>query len=402
MYKIGLYKSKGTQYKECSQLWTTKESGSDNLEKISFSLTVSSETLKSEMESIEVTKEEKKVFLPSNLESQAMMKQLRNKMEQKCPEESWEVSIYDNLSIKSSKAGVNVPEFIGGLMTRSCEQLEKVIPLIRKSVHKRSSVLPSYRKKSETEREETDQIKKIFAEEENAINKEDIINSPTNDTSPRRISQEQINIYSTTDYKAERVQLKKVNNKSEKILSQNDKIITKTKVKNEEKNRYDSTENKKPTVSSVHVHGDFLPLTKADKFLNVLEVSHNGRYVDEANLFCDTVHQRRFPYYTVTDKNIKEYLTEKMNLLDLSTSDIFTLKSLSKGDVKCKCSGSSGELHICKCENYIKSEQRRSKILPKKRKKTALKKRTYFNNWITYFVRNDQDLNDSSWNSSYK
>lgn len=421
VYKIGLYKSKETQCQECPDPWETEENTCDNLEKISFSLTVSTETSSSEIIPIEIDKGRKKGLFSSNPESRAVLKQLRNKMEQKCPEEPWEINIYDNLPKESSDKPVFVPEFLGGLMSRSREDLEKVIPLIRRSVQQRTSISTSKRRKSITKQHLSAQTANVITEPEELITKKEVISNTVNGTFVNKTSHDEINVNPLTDLNSiyEREQMKnvpcydehitksaQVDDGSSNNLRQEDNLISRTvnsiNDKNSENNIYDSptVNNTKPTVMSVHVHGDFLSFAEVNKFINALEVTQNGRYKDEANLFCETTYQKIPSNSNSTERDINQSITSNNNFFDISTSHIVTSKSLSKGEVKCKCSVSSGELHICK-DNDIES-QKKTNVLSQKIQRKHSFKRTYFKNWITYYVKNDPDLNDSSKNGSNK
>lgn len=159
----------------------------------------------------------------------------------------------------------------------------------------------------------------------------------------------------------------------------------------------DDSINRRFTVNTVHIHGDSPPIGLSPKYINALKVAKNGRYQDEANLFCENYYQeipRRSP------KEKKKKNSFKENVLESSNSETITSQALSKGELKCHCSVSSGELHVCK-ENNVE-EKAKNAITCRKKKSCAYRKRTYFNNWITYYVKNDHVINDSSWSSSNK
>ncbi|XP_030745559.1 uncharacterized protein LOC115874530 [Sitophilus oryzae] len=162
-----------------------------------------------------------------------------------------------------------------------------------------------------------------------------------------------------------------------------------------------------------------------------LQLAKNGRYKDEENLFAPTISLLPTPSqqtYTKHDTHsIRDKEIQRLRLLaiarnrlrrfspDTSNSDTITTNSLSEGEIRCKHSVSNGELHLCNTRP-IKSVRLKRNILTNKydllssRKwrhfdfcdptVTIEERRNHFNNWVTYYIKQQERINDSS-NSSY-
>lgn len=472
VYNIGLYETKETQYETPSKSSTPKYEFSDSYEKISFSLTISSDSTDVESKSNLISKSElsmKKKSYVSKPENQAVLKQLRDKMEQKYPEKNKEYNIYEHLPAKTDD-DLNVPDFIGGLMEHHTETLQKVIPMIRQSVRRGTSftAMGTVESKLKTPQEsittkkqfehdskaelrippegtelklETTLDQKQFEAKQSsaaALSSGSATKTPKGTTSEQKRSvpsrtlfeplkqrlEKQKNIakptYSTSKdehirKQAEIIMAQKLDSEqsgmvvTEDPLAQpethsfekkfvNDIAKTASNIVNQEDSLSEDSSKQKFTVLSVHIHGDSPPLGVPPKYINALKVAKNGRYKDEAHLFCENYFQN-IPCYSSREKMKKNSFKE--NFLESSNSETITSKMLSKGEVNCHCSVSSGELHICK-ENNVVEKKQKNVITSRKKKPSVYSKRTYFNNWITYYVKNEPVINDSSWSSSNK
>lgn len=359
----------------------------------------------------------KKVSYVPKPEGQAVLKQLKDRMEQKCPEKSREYDIYENLPTKVPDSKMSVPDFISVLMSRPPDTLKKVIPMIRRSVKQGSSftgeggkdevpietIIAPQSKNIEQEEESfsdlgqpiskqlpTSESAGTFIEQVNISEQEKMVVAHKKNYSKTKIIFEQEPSSTTT---IGRNQSTSETNVSSQESSQKSKDTT--SIKDESKRNPDSDSSKQNknsdefTVMTVLVHGNTSPFGDTSKCINALEVARNGRYKDEADLFCENSYPQRPPYDSDGENYKKPSSNHKKNPVDSSNSDTITSKTLSTGEVKCHCSVSSGELHICRDPKHK---------TVRKKKKYAFKKKTYFNNWVTYYVTND-GLNDSSWSS---
>lgn len=428
IYKIGLYKSEGTQYDTVLKPSTFKEANEnpDDYEKISFSLTISTDTSDTETEDTHVRQPSyqshastRQSYIP-NIEEQATLKQIKTKINDKIPQQSRDVDIYAKLSKTATDDEVAVPEFVSVLISRSPATLQKVIPMIRKSVKLRSSLFGTNTdsedvnvSKKAVRHEDVISPAKEFSEQILSIHAHEIVSKPGTSSSKqvkshtkpegkKRVSKPKTaekNTILTKDA---------LRKKEEDNIKPDSNIISKSSTSNTEKDLKDpnndsSKENKYSndfSVMAVHVHGDSLLLSNPADYINALEVTQNGRYKDEATLFCQNDYPEYSPYYSNREYT-KMSLNYKEMILDSSNSDTIASKTLSDGEVKCHCSVSSGELHRCKGNNVL--EARQNTVLSRtKKKKYPYKKRSYFNNLVTYYIKNDHTVNDSSWPNSKK
>ncbi|KAL1510046.1 hypothetical protein ABEB36_004702 [Hypothenemus hampei] len=140
-----------------------------------------------------------------------------------------------------------------------------------------------------------------------------------------------------------------------------------------------------------------------------LELSNNGRYKDEEDLFVQLPHTLiREPeptndievtldkFKTIPKQQLKNYSQ------DMSHSDTVTSSnSVSEGEILCTHSVSNGEIHICHPQRPLVRNILTRKNNPQTFQSHSLvfkkfdlndpnlkieRKRNYFNNWITYYV----------------
>lgn len=393
-------------------------------------------------------------------ENQAVLKQLREKMEQKCPEKSREFNIYEHLpSQVPADSGLDVPDFISNLMDHKADTLQRVIPLIRQSVKRGTSIsaLGGVESKTKTPQEasssrkqfefkkgpsahprippegtelnlETPEAtlpedKQYVTKESSAIKPEKYKTFEQNRSAHKRTMFEPVkkriakqkNTQKPTDKvskdhireQAEIIMSQKLDSEQSGMVVTQDPLVKSenhsfekslvhevlkdaSKIVNQGSTSSEEGSKKTFTVLTVHVHGDSPPSAISPKYISALKVAKNGRYKDEADLFCENNYQE-IPGCVPQEKTKKNSFKE--NFLESSNSETVTSKLFSIGEVNCHCSVSSGELHICK--ESIDKKQKELK------KKSIYRKRTYFNNWITYYVKNEH-VNDSSWSSSNK
>lgn len=116
---------------------------------------------------------------------------------------------------------------------------------------------------------------------------------------------------------------------------------------------------------------------------NYLKLHLNGRYEDEAELFCPP----SYPKY-------EDIPTERKQAYTATIHTDTTTESSSEGEIKCHCSTSIGEIHLCRYARNIKARAQYLKKHPEKflryemgdPKVNVIGKKVYNSNWISYYV----------------
>lgn len=131
-------------------------------------------------------------------------------------------------------------------------------------------------------------------------------------------------------------------------------------------------------------------------YRDYLKVHPNGRYIDEALDFYQQDHPK---YENIPRRERSPSIGKKYN--DLAISADISLNSYDKtheiyseGEVKCTCSTSIGEIHICKYAHSIKSKVQYLKKNPNKLMQyefanpnvKVIKQRALNDNWHTYYI----------------
>lgn len=404
VYNIGLYKTAETQYEPPSEI--TNIDNTDNYEVISFSLTVSTENSDTESEHNHATKsdvESSKKDFTTKPENQAVLRQLRDKIEQKCPEKNKNYNIYDKLPQAAPDSKLSVPGYICDIMSHPPDTLKKVIPIIRGTVKQHASLTSNEEVLKTISAPETSFSEEVlFSKSLSKANKwtpssELGVSEPTKEEGQQNSDSKQASKLRTEQ---KPVTESDQNNVKDNTLDEDESISFEDYVIVSKDASSEEQDIKKYTVMTVQVHGDSIPLKSHSAQINVLEVAKNGRYKDEEHLFCENGSQE---YTCNSPRGRLEDVClhcQQEQYLQSSNSDTITTKTLSTGEIKCNCSVSSGEVHFHNDDMFF---ERKLKLLPSSKKKSyAIRKRTYFSNWVTYFVKNDNFVNDSSWSSSNK
>lgn len=116
---------------------------------------------------------------------------------------------------------------------------------------------------------------------------------------------------------------------------------------------------------------------------NYLKLHSNGRYADEAELFCSP----SYPKYENIPFQKKQAYTATIHTDTPSESS-------SEGEIKCHCSTSIGEIHLCRYARNIKARAQYLKKHPDKLLKyemgdpnvNVIGKKVYNSNWVAYYV----------------
>lgn len=377
LYNIGLYKSEGTQYERLS---TSSEESDREYEKISFSLTVSSEASDDELElqshsELKTNEGLRKKSLGMRRESMAILKTLKEKMDLKL---TGTPKGYDDFldslpETESVDSALPVPQFISTLTDKRDETIRKLLPVLRKSVQTHIS--------------------------QNMISNQDEI-----------AAAEPKDSNSITDQVQNKMELKQKLNDEEKNISDVENNSKSKKASSSSNGTSEYKNGRASTNSNQHsenftvlpvscAHGDSLYLKNDSEYINALEIAQNGRYKDEAELFCERsvpVPPEYFSRNGTFNKHLGDHIGHD---LSSSKSDVTTVTSLSAGEVTCQCSVSNGEIHSCAGQLVLDSKEK-SLFSHKKKNDCAFMKTTYFNNWLTFYVQNDRRLNDKLFFSS--
>lgn len=367
--------SKGTQYEVPSNSSIFEKYNSEDYEKISFSLTLSSSASDSEKPTDNTIEQStpQNFHVQTSTEKQATFRQLKEKFNQQHKEN--QVDIYENLPVSVSGEDVLcVPEFVSVLVSHPPDVLNKVIPMIRKSrpLH--------FIKNAKNDRQQN----ATTSSHPDTLNADSIqtckkIAKPTSDV---KISLTELNHENVKELEKD-------------IPNAQDQEKQMSLLRTKERNRESKDKDDNFTVMTLEMQGNTLKAEPLIIYPSALEIAQNGRYIDEADLFCENIYTNHAPCESAKENVKKNVLPH--NIVDSSNSDSITSYSLSDGEVKCHCSVSSGEIHKCsKRDGSLFSKQ--NPIVTSK-PKHIVKKLNYFNNWVTYYVSNDE-VNDSSWYSS--
>ncbi|KAG5890006.1 hypothetical protein JTB14_032629 [Gonioctena quinquepunctata] len=181
----------------------------------------------------------------------------------------------------------------------------------------------------------------------------------------------------------------------------------KTSVRLEDEDEEEEVSNHRYTAHPVQIQGDHVSairqFEKLPDFANAspLRIGKNGRYKDEENMFCESNAPK---YENLLHKKFGNVSRDPYNSnlnLDSSNSDTITHtdRITSEGEVRCECSVSIGEMHPCKARGRFSSSRFKGQrpLVAEEHVFPFRRRRTYFNNWITYYMnRNVVSLNDSS------
>ncbi|XP_050300456.1 uncharacterized protein LOC126738979 isoform X2 [Anthonomus grandis grandis] len=211
------------------------------------------------------------------------------------------------------------------------------------------------------------------------------------------------------------------------------------------------SENTDKTINYVFTHNE----NNLESLRSHLELAENGRYKDEQDLFTqipypisteqskkidllyqqtkNALHDSRPPlHFNHLDEEVKrdKYAFIPRRKLkkyspDQSNSDTVTSTSLSEGEIGCRHTISIGEVHVCRHRPQCPKARKRvlnrgnltlspssatprpylSRQLPKKfdlndPSVSIEQRRTYFNNWVTYYVKPQEVYQSSTSNFS--
>ncbi|XP_076252743.1 uncharacterized protein LOC143191481 isoform X3 [Rhynchophorus ferrugineus] len=153
-----------------------------------------------------------------------------------------------------------------------------------------------------------------------------------------------------------------------------------------------------------------------------------GRYKDEANLFAPNISliPKRNHRTVLSGISGNKHLDNPRSKLltlpkqlpryspDTSNSFSDTITTLSDGEIRCKHSISNGEVHLCNTKyssnggrpkrnvlsrTYDFYERARKHFEFSDKKIIVEERRNHFNNWVTYYIKAQERINDSSTSS---
>nr|XP_023024398.1 uncharacterized protein LOC111512496 [Leptinotarsa decemlineata] len=259
-------------------------------------------------------------------------------------------------------SNIAVPTFISGLVETTTSNLKKVIPHIRRSVRVGKSDI---RQSAVFAGKSSSKLEGMV--EGGSQN----LSSGSRDKGKRKSSQKEVR-------------------KNSKISSYLPKIDDERELNNHNYN-----------VSPVLIQGDAMPRRYFEKppERSPLHAEKNGRYRDEEDLFCESNCPKYEKLIHEKFRAVPASLYKSKLNLDSSNSDTITNSErvLSEGEVRCECSVSIGEFHACRRKRSPSKFRRPHSFLAEERGAEIRKRRTYFNNWVTYYLnKNTLPLHDSS------